>query len=91
MDTSLERLPTSHRDRLILGASLAFVIGATIMILLHETSHAVMGALLGYHPRAAVRSRLHPGAAASPTSSPSSPAPSSASSPVSSGSSSIAH
>ena len=51
MDTSQQRPTASHRSRLILGASLAFVIGATIMILLHETGHAVMGALLGYHPQ----------------------------------------
>lgn len=38
------------RSHTILGSSLAFVIGATIMILLHETTHAVTGALQGYHP-----------------------------------------
>lgn len=50
MDTSRERPTASHRSRLSLGSALAFVIGATIMILLHETSHAVTGALLGFHP-----------------------------------------
>lgn len=39
------------RSRIILGSSLAFVIGATIMIFLHEASHAVAGAVQGYHPQ----------------------------------------
>lgn len=35
---------------LVIGSTLALLVGASIMILLHETSHAVAGALLGYVP-----------------------------------------
>lgn len=42
--------PTSPRRHLILGSSLGLVIGATIMILLHESAHAVSGALAGSRP-----------------------------------------
>ncbi len=38
------------RSTLIRTGVVAFVTGATIMILLHESSHAVAGALLGYGP-----------------------------------------
>lgn len=38
------------RGTLIRNGVVAFVTGATIMILLHESSHAVAGALLGYGP-----------------------------------------
>lgn len=38
------------RRQIILGSSLGFVIGATIMIFLHETAHAVAAAVQGYHP-----------------------------------------
>lgn len=41
----------TSRKSIILGSSLALVIGATIMILLHELAHAVTGMILGYaHP-----------------------------------------
>ncbi|GAA3703414.1 hypothetical protein GCM10022204_20790 [Microlunatus aurantiacus] len=40
----------SGRGTLIRNGVVAFVTGATIMILLHETSHAVAGALQGYGP-----------------------------------------
>lgn len=40
----------SSTGSLIVGSTLALLIGATIMILLHETSHSVAGALLGYLP-----------------------------------------
>lgn len=39
-----------NRGQVILGSSLAFVIGATIMVFLHETVHAVAAAVQGYHP-----------------------------------------
>lgn len=42
--------PVSRRSHLILASSLALVIGATIMILLHETAHAIAGAVMGHHP-----------------------------------------
>jgi len=38
------------RSPLVLGSALGLVLGASIMILLHETSHAVAGALQGYRP-----------------------------------------
>ncbi|MEE8868250.1 MAG: hypothetical protein SOH99_00365 [Acidipropionibacterium acidipropionici] len=38
------------RAPIILGSSLGLVIGATIMILLHESSHAIAGAVQGLHP-----------------------------------------
>lgn len=41
--------PTA-RHALIRNTSVAFVIGATIMVFLHESSHSVAGALQGYHP-----------------------------------------
>ncbi len=40
----------ADRSTLIRGGLVAFVTGATIMIMLHESSHAVVGALQGYHP-----------------------------------------
>lgn len=40
----------ASRGTLIRNGVVAFVTGATIMILLHESSHAVAGALLGYGP-----------------------------------------
>ncbi len=40
----------TERGTLIRNGVVAFVTGATIMILLHETSHAVAGAVLGYGP-----------------------------------------
>lgn len=40
----------ASRRTLIRNGVVAFVTGATIMILLHESSHAVAGALLGYGP-----------------------------------------
>lgn len=49
-DGGMERGWPRKRSHTILGSSLAFVIGATIMIFLHETAHAVTGALQGYHP-----------------------------------------
>ena len=41
---------SADRATLIRNSVVAFVTGATIMILLHESSHAVAGALLGYRP-----------------------------------------
>ena len=38
----------ADRRTLIRHGSVAFVTGATIMILLHKASHALAGALLGY-------------------------------------------
>ncbi|MGC5617675.1 hypothetical protein [Georgenia sp. Z1491] len=46
----MDRARTVSRAHLILGTSLAFVIGTTIMVALHETSHAVVGALYGSRP-----------------------------------------
>ncbi len=40
----------TDRATLIRNGAVAFVTGATIMVLLHEGSHAVAGALLGYRP-----------------------------------------
>ena len=44
----MNHVAIADRTTLIRHGSAAFVTGATIMILLHETSHAVAGALLGY-------------------------------------------
>ena len=46
----MDPVRSGKRSHVIIGTSLAFVIGATIMIGLHETSHAIAGALLGSHP-----------------------------------------
>lgn len=51
MDTLTSRPLAHHRSRLIPASGLAFVIGATVTILLHESSHAVAGGLLGSVPR----------------------------------------
>lgn len=40
----------SQRPSLALVGSVAFTIGASVMILLHEASHAVAGLVLGHHP-----------------------------------------
>ncbi|MCW3158175.1 hypothetical protein [Micropruina sonneratiae] len=41
---------TTTQSSLTLVSTVAFTIGATVMILLHETSHSVAGMILGYHP-----------------------------------------
>lgn len=43
-------VPRRTRRQIVLGSSLGFVIGTTIMILLHETAHAVAAAVQGSHP-----------------------------------------
>lgn len=40
----------SSTGSLIVGSTLALMVGVSIMVLLHETSHAVAGVLLGYLP-----------------------------------------
>lgn len=49
-DGGMEQGWPRKRSHTVFGSSLAFVIGATIMILLHETAHAATGALQSYHP-----------------------------------------
>ncbi len=53
-DFNMDQTPPNSiasRKSIIVGSSVALVIGATLMILLHETAHAVTGMILGYaHP-----------------------------------------
>lgn len=44
------QVSAAQRRRIVLQATLAFVIGATIMVLVHESSHSAASALLGYRP-----------------------------------------
>lgn len=46
----MDQAEPADRATLIRLGVVAFVTGVTIMVLLHESSHAVAGALLGYHP-----------------------------------------
>jgi hypothetical protein len=48
-ESSSVATPTG-RGALIRNGVVAFLTGATLMILLHESSHAIAGVLLGYHP-----------------------------------------
>jgi hypothetical protein len=47
---AVDRVASADRATAVRSGVVAFVIGAAIMTLLHETSHAVAGAVLGYRP-----------------------------------------